>query len=670
MTGMSWFHRKIDLRSAILLVVLGGIILSSILVHLTWWRTARGVSDDLVYELSTEITKEVRGDWWERVVSVQSLTRTVGVLLDNAGDMPDSETPILAASRFAQVLVWIVLVQHDGTIIAADRPDPDSVRLFRAKEDGPSQFVTAITRNGETIEEGIDTGPPQLVIQGQKWVETARARTRPGWVDVDVTPDGTESGVAFVVPTDRGVLASILGFNRFAELMGSIAVGETGRSYVIGPEGDIVLRSVRDGEEPMANLDAVALAAGEHVAARPRDELNVQAKVRLKVDGAQYAVGLTPLWFRGWQLAIIIPEVEFLAEIDRTINFVVLGVLFFLICGGVIVAIMARRYIGDPVAKITKDMELIKDFKLEDIPHRSSNIREISQLSDTISGIATSLRDFGKFIPVELVRSLVADGKRAEPYAEDHELTILFADLAGFTSLTEKIGDQIVPILSNYFELASQAIEAEGGTVDKFIGDSVMAFWGAPTPVDNHALRACRAALAIDEGMREAAAKGEPLGDLKVRIGLHSGTAIVGNVGSKQRLNYTALGDTVNLAARLEPINKIYGTTVLTTAATLNRTDGAIQAREIDAVTVYGRQECVEIFEITGLSGDALQPKHRAYTKALSLYRNRNFEDALAELATTKVTDAPSRWLADLCTRLIKNPPPASWKPITQLDSK
>jgi adenylate cyclase len=222
----------------------------------------------------------------------------------------------------------------------------------------------------------------------------------------------------------------------------------------------------------------------------------------------------------------------------------------------------------------------------------TSHLREIHELGNTVNLAQRAIWSFAHFVPKEIVRGLMDNSISTTLGGAKQEITLVFTDVQGFTTIAEAADpDMLMRQTSRYFSVLTQAFLGEGGTVDKFIGDAVMAFWGAPAADPEHALHACRAALALAEGMRAAEARGEPLGELRVRIGLHTGTAIVGNVGSSRRLNYTALGDTVNLASRLEGVNKVYGTTILLSAATAEAAGPAIATREVDTVAVYGRHE-------------------------------------------------------------------------------
>ncbi|HKH96089.1 MAG TPA: adenylate/guanylate cyclase domain-containing protein, partial [Beijerinckiaceae bacterium] len=524
--------------------------------------------------------------------------------------------------------------------------------------------------------------PPQatpdarLTIFGQPWLVEASGWSEAGWVEVPQTPDGKDRAVAYVDPAGGGALVFMIGFDRFAKLLGDIAVGRTGRSFVLGPDGAIVIASHSEKAPRLAAMDRVALAAGRIVAVRPATGKNVDENTRLDVDGAGYAVGLSPLWLQGWQLAIVVPEAEFLGPIDETIRNAAIGLILFVIVASLIGILAGRRFVALPIARVVDDIALIERFELEGVPRRPSWLREIDRLSAALVRMSAGLADFAKFIPTDLVRSLLAEGIRAEPGGTRREITVLFSDLAGFTGLSERLGDGVVPVVSSYLDLASTAIADENGTIDKFIGDAVMAFWGAPRPDPEQALHACRAALAIAASVDRIALPPGLSDELRVRIGIESGPAVVGNIGSSTRLNYTALGDTVNLASRLEGVNKIYGTTIIiigqaTRAAGGNR----VSVRELDAVAVYGRSEGIRIYELVGLraGSDGVPGWVAAYEEALSLYGAGHFEAALEKLDVVEELrpgDGPTRRLATRCRGLLAEPPSTGWVPVTMLDAK
>jgi class 3 adenylate cyclase len=218
-------------------------------------------------------------------------------------------------------------------------------------------------------------------------------------------------------------------------------------------------------------------------------------------------------------------------------------------------------------------------------------------------------------------------------------------------------------------------IEAEGGLVDKYIGDAIVAVFGVPVDDDHHALHAVRAALACQARLAALSA-GTPAfagHQLSSRIGLATGEALVGNVGSRRRFNYTAMGDTVNLAARLEGANKGYGTSILASEATREAAGDAVAWREIDRVRVVGRQAPVGLFEPLGLAGEASPARLglvAAFAGALADFRARRFAEAAGRFAALAGEDAVARRYAERAERFRAEPPPDSWDGVTTLETK
>ena len=206
---------------------------------------------------------------------------------------------------------------------------------------------------------------------------------------------------------------------------------------------------------------------------------------------------------------------------------------------------------------------------------------------------------FKKYVSADLVDQIVANPGLLKLGGERREITVLFCDLADFTSLCEKLSPEgVADVINLYSNEMTRVVMAHGGTVDKFIGDSVMAFWGAPLDDAEHALHATQAATAMQQALDRLQPRFGALGTdrLVLRVGVHSGPAIVGNMGSDLRFEYTALGDTVNLASRLEAANKVYGTRILLSGATAQLLGGAVPLRRADRVRVKGKQLPVDIF--------------------------------------------------------------------------
>ncbi len=283
---------------------------------------------------------------------------------------------------------------------------------------------------------------------------------------------------------------------------------------------------------------------------------------------------------------------------------------------------------------------------------------------------------FGRYLAPAVVAEILAHPEHLKLGGEEVEGTVLFADLAGFTTLSENMAPQdLIQLLNEYFSPLTQIIQAHQGTLDKYIGDAILAFWGAPLPVSDHAVRACQAVLAMQAAMRNLQEawqdRGLPL--LQTRIGLHSGHLVAGNVGSRDRFDYTVLGDTVNLASRLEAVNKVYGTRVLLSEACRHLVADHFLVRELDLVQVYGRQQPVAIYELLGEATATPPAWLEIFAEGLHAYRGRRWDRAqncFLEVLRLNPTDPPTGLFLNRVGHFRQQPPPSTWQGVYVLEAK
>ncbi len=297
-------------------------------------------------------------------------------------------------------------------------------------------------------------------------------------------------------------------------------------------------------------------------------------------------------------------------------------------------------------------------------------------ITATIGGLATEGREkaklravFSQYVAGPVVDRILQDPARAKLGGERKELTVLFSDIRGFSLFSEGMApEQLAAFLGEYLTPMTELVLESGGTLDKYIGDAVMAIWGAPIDVPDHPACACEAALKMQEvlvSLNKGWAKaGKPA--VAIGIGINTGAMAVGNMGSAARFDYTVLGDQVNLAARLEALTKEYGISILCGEATALAAGAGFVFREIDLVRVKGRAGAVPVFELVGRKGASVAP---AFATALATYRARDFATARAQFAALG-DDPVAEVLAARCERLLEAPPAADWDGVYEQRSK
>ncbi|HEY4743466.1 MAG TPA: adenylate/guanylate cyclase domain-containing protein, partial [Desulfuromonadaceae bacterium] len=279
---------------------------------------------------------------------------------------------------------------------------------------------------------------------------------------------------------------------------------------------------------------------------------------------------------------------------------------------------------------------------------------------------------FSSYVSPDLVRQIERNPDKLVLGGEQRELTILFSDIRGFTTVSESLTPpELVKLLNEYLSPMTRIVLEERGTLDKFIGDAVMALFNAPLDVPEHAAHACAAAVRMLERLKElnAGFTARGMHTLDIGVGINTGPAVVGNMGADIRFDYTAIGDSVNLASRLEGLNKYYGSHILVSEDTRNQVnDDRFTFREVDRVRVKGKQQPIVMYELMVANADIL-PR---FEEGLSLYRDRAFAAAKSLFDALAAThgDGPSRLYAERCADYLEHPPPADWDGVYTATSK
>jgi class 3 adenylate cyclase len=370
-----------------------------------------------------------------------------------------------------------------------------------------------------------------------------------------------------------------------------------------------------------------------------------------------------------------------------------LGVLILILTGGAILlglpaAAIVTRGLVAPIKRLITGVQAVRSGDLA-FDLRISSRDEVGQLAEGFREMVAGLRakqqiteTFGKYVDPRVVERLIEDPELSKPGGDRREMTVFFSDIAGFTRLsTELTASSLLRLLNRYFEVMTVPIRESGGVIDKYIGDAIMAYWGPPfVAAEVQAGAACEAALNQLPALAAFRAEvPEILGlrtnapQIEIRVGLASGPLVVGSVGSEVSRNYTVIGDTVNLASRLEGACKLYHVQIVVDQGTRMAAD-ACRFRELDSIRVWGRSEPVRIFELRGFQADGAQDALAGtFERALAAYRTRAFDIAEAgfkQCLEIDPGDGASRLFLERLGALREQPPGPDWDGVWTMTSK
>jgi len=341
-------------------------------------------------------------------------------------------------------------------------------------------------------------------------------------------------------------------------------------------------------------------------------------------------------------------------------------------------ALIASLVVSRSIARIAAKTERIRQLDFSDQQPVDSRISEIVQLSDAVEHMREGLEIFGRYVSKDLVQQIMHSPEASGVGGTRREITVMFTDIEGFSLLSETMEPELLTSrLSRYFEALGSAIAANRGMIDKYIGDSIMAFWNAPEPDPDHIANACRGALQAAAAGRELSEKWRERGrpGFRTRFGLHTGPAVVGNVGARERINYTLVGQVANQASRLEGMNKVYGTEILASGEVAGPTSDLFVWRPIDRVIAVGTTEAHDIYEPLGEAGSRAQ--HAAFLveweRGRTAYVAGRFEEGAAAFraaAAMREEDAPCRVFIARCETFLRDGAPVDWDGTWHMDRK
>ena len=303
----------------------------------------------------------------------------------------------------------------------------------------------------------------------------------------------------------------------------------------------------------------------------------------------------------GWELVSWVPENMVLGDLRRAVLWGLLLALAFLALA-LFMSLKLSKLVTSPVENLSHIARRIGLLELDNLPREPSRVLEIQHLDQALDDSARSLKAFSKFVPVDVINQLIDQGHALAPNGSPRRITVMFTDVEGFTTISESLdANVLVGLLTEYFNLATRVFARHGGVIDKFIGDGIMVLWGAPADLKDAEYKACVAALELhaEMGVLNARWRAEGLPEFRTRIGIHTGVVIAGVLGSNDRLSYTAFGDVINVASRIEGINKQLGTRMLmseTTHAGLGRRLATRRIEEL--VELRGRQTRMVLYEL------------------------------------------------------------------------
>lgn len=496
--------------------------------------------------------------------------------------------------RLEEIGAPVGTVYLEKAILRSNRPNPMVVDRFL---DGTGKVIGSKTSFASKYD------PRQ-----RPWFKSAQDTNSVATSGIYIFTGSGEPGITMSKQFPGGVVGADIALAELDLFLQEALHADEGVLLIADHEGTILAKSwpemaapqTADETDPKTDYVGLAKQITNHLAGKDH-----RSAKRINFGNREWLIRSTEIDIGSVNneiIAVGMPIDVIISDLNQLSRHTMLISLAIMLASIPIIWLISQR-ISRPIRILSSAVDKIRDFKLDTEIRGRSFIREINSLESAVERMRINLKTFGLYVPKALVHQLADSAASPKLGGEARDITVLFMDMENFTAMSADLDPQeVMERMSSYFEIVTGILLKHDATIDKYIGDAVMAFWNAPHDVPNHVDAACNAAIEILAAADSKTSAWAPPGQPKVRtrIGIHCGSAVIGNVGSSDRMNYTALGATVNLAARLENLNRERGTSILVSKEIVRRSGEGFDFKNAGTEQIKGFEGMTEIFELVG----------------------------------------------------------------------
>ena len=610
--------------------------------------------------------------------------------IDAADELYDYTFNLLRSLPYAEMAYW---GDQQGNFVISRRQADGSINTRHISPTKHPDVMVVITRDDlGTVLKTEKTKSSRYDPRTRPWYKGAAEAKHNVWSNSYLFFSDVAAGLGITssapVFKENGSLLGVFGIDvRLAALSKFIAerkIGINGVAFIVDKKGELIAypKLVTYQSRPDKRVNIKGLPMKWPAQSFLEYEKNSKPSFSFFFEGNKYLASYhqAPKFLdKDWLIGVVVPENDFIGDLKKS-NLITLGIFLIVLVIAVLLISLFSTKITIKMKQLVGITQDIKNFELKGGDHVTSRVKEVSDMADAIYAMRRGLRSFQRYVPAKLVRQLVSQEEDAQLGGKNKNLSILFTDITNFTEISSQMSARdMMNHLCEYFDVITETIWEYQGTVDKYIGDAVMAFWGAPIEDDQHQIHACHAILDCKKRIDELNKKWKKLGkpQLMTRYGLHTGTVLVGNIGSTHRLNYTVIGDAVNVASRLESLNKIYGTSIIISDESRKDLQDKFITRLLDNVTVRGKDVSTLLYELIAVNDESVSADKVTYvrltTEAFSAYQAKQWRECIAlyqEIIKQYGPDKAASVLIERCQLFIQNPPADDWDGVWHYKSK